>query len=238
MYDIVESGEGEFYPLEILSTILATITIVLAFLLFYEDRNASGKNDKLYFALVIVFIAYLLAESNWLPGRETLVGTALLGVITMIVFIFTLIRTYHVNKTIFFLFLCGIIFLVLGTAVDFIHDNHIELTFQIPSEEVLETFAILFFVHSMLLLYLHNTMDDNGKHWFDFDRTGTAVILVGALSVGFGNRLLMCDHGEVPATEMIVLGILLYVLGLIMIILSIMNAGKKEKKMLRKVNDN
>ena len=85
IYNIVGPNEPEYYPLEIITTIAVILSIVLSSLIFYENKKQTGEIDKLYLVLFIFFIAYYLAENNWLFGREFFIGTVVYAIIAGIV---------------------------------------------------------------------------------------------------------------------------------------------------------
>ena len=72
-YDVVGPAEPEYYPLEIISTIVVVLTLILSALIYYEHRETTGEKDRLYFALIIVFVIliYYIRKNVELSKRES-----------------------------------------------------------------------------------------------------------------------------------------------------------------------
>jgi hypothetical protein len=218
VYNIVGSNEPEYYPLEIISTIAVILSIVISYLIFYENRQKS-EIDKIYLLLFVFFIAYYLAENNWLCGRESVIGTICYAIFASIVFLLMLYRTYDIEKTIFILFLLGTICLAIGTIIDAIIDDVLPLTLNLPNrilyEEISEVYASLLFLHSILILYFHITQE---KCRFMLDDIGTSIIITCSIIIGYGNSYLLLDHGAPIRIDRLIIGIILCLTGLFMVL--------------------
>jgi hypothetical protein len=216
---VVGSNEPEYYPLEIITTIAVILSIILSFLIFYENKERNLETYNLYLLLLIFFIAYYLAENNWLYGRESAVGTITYAFFAGAVFLFTMMKTYNINKPIFLIFSCGVIFLAVGTIIDAIIDGYIPLTFNMRNrilfEEIPEAYASLFFLHSMLLFYFYLTQE---KSSFVLDKVGTLIIVFSSIIIGYGNSYFLLEHGNPLDINRMVVGIILYLFGLLLII--------------------
>ncbi len=218
-FDIVGSKEPEYYPLEIVTTIAIILTIILISLIYYENKKSMEENDSLYFGLIIVFFAYFLAENNWLLGRESPFGTIAFGMLAFLVFLFTLKRTYGIDTSVFSLLLLGVLFLLSGTLVDAMSDESISVAFSksdlLLLEEIFEVFASLFFLHSMYLLYLHLTRK---KRVFQISKNEAYLIVICASVMGYGNSFLLEDVGRPIPIYRIVIGVVLYLVGISILI--------------------
>lgn len=219
LFDIVGSREPEYYPLEIATTIAIILTIILIFLIYYENKQFMEEHDNFYILLIIVFSAYFLAENNWLLGRESPVGTITFGVLVAFVFLIALMKLYRIDKSIFMLFLLGIILLFSGTLVDAMSDEIISVAFSksdlLLLEEILEVFASLFFLHSMYLLYLHSTRENR---LFQISKNEARLIVICASIMGYGNSFLLEDIGRPIPMYRIIIGIVLYLVGISILI--------------------
>jgi hypothetical protein len=218
IYNIVGSNEPEYYPLEISTTIAVILSIVLSSLIFYENKKQTGEIDKLYLILFIFFIAYYLAENNWLFGREFFIGTVAYAIIAGIVFLLILARTYNLEKSVFLIFLLGVICLAIGTIIDGIIDDVIPLTLDISNrtlyEEVPEVYASLFFLHSLLFFYFYTTKE---KSWFLLDNVGASIIVICSIIIGYGTSYFLLDHGRPIQLDRLVIGVILYLIGLFLV---------------------
>ncbi len=201
--------------MEVITTIAIVLSIVLSYLIYYEHRKTTGEKDSVYILLLIFFSAYFLAENNWLLGREFREGTVVYGIFAIIVFIMALKRTFGLNETVFYLFLIGVVSLGLGTFMDAMNDNLLPFAFKPPNrillEEIPEIFAALFFLHSMLLLYLHIIKD---KCWFILDKAGAAIIITAVIIIGYGNTFLLEDHDQPIPFVRVMFGMIICLAGL------------------------
>lgn len=219
IYNVVGSEEPEFYPMEVITTIIIILSIVVLYLIYYEHSNITGEPDLVYVLLFIFFCAYFLAENNWLFGRENIYGTVGYAIFSGIVFILTLSKTYSINRCVYIIFLLAVACLAIGSIIDAIIDGIIPITFNVYKrilyEEILEVYASLFFLHSILLLYLHITPE---KVRFDLDKQGALIIVTSAIIIGYGNSYLLLDHGQAIQMSRLLIGIILYLFGVFMIL--------------------
>ncbi|MCK5561580.1 MAG: hypothetical protein KAJ51_13340 [Thermoplasmata archaeon] len=219
IYNVVGSGEPEYYPMEVITTIIIILSIVVSYLIYNEHQNNTGEHDLVFVLLFIFFCAYFLAENNWLFGRENVYGTVGYAIFSGIVFILVLSKTYPINRCVFIIFLLAVICLAIGSMIDAIIDGIIPITFNVYNrilyEEISEVYASLFFLHSILLLYLHVT---HKKAGFDLDKQGTLIIVTSAIIIGCGNLYLLLDHGQPIQMGRLLIGIILYLFGLFVVI--------------------
>jgi hypothetical protein len=218
IYDIVGSDEPEYYPMEIITTITVIISVVISYLIFYENKKQTSEIDKVYLLLFIFYIAYFLAENNWLSGRESGAGTFCYAIFAGIIFLLMLVRTYNLDRSIFILFLMGTISLAIGSIIDAIIDEVIPLTLNLNNrilyEEIPEVYASLFFLHSILMLYIHITQE---KCRFMLDDIGASMIIICSIIIGYGNSYLLLDHGAPLRIDRLIIGIILYLTGLFLV---------------------
>jgi hypothetical protein len=222
--EIVGSAEPEYFPIEILTTANVILVMIFIYLIYEEDKLKIGSKNILYLFLILTFMAYYLAENNWLPQRSTKLGIVVYGALIGMVFLLAIRRIYRVDRRACAILILGIGFLVSGTIVDASSDGNLPITFGISRvgliEEVLELYASLFFLHCFSLLYFSSKAP---QPVMVKRRLDIAVISLGGLFFGFGNSFFICDHGREPALEQVMLGLSIVTFGLIMVFMILVN---------------
>jgi hypothetical protein len=202
--------------MEIISTCAVILSLILSAFIYYEYREQTGEKDRLYFLMIIIFIAYFLAENNWLLGREYFVGTVIYTCITGIVFLWFLKRLFTLDRLIFLIFLLGLAVLALSTIIDAINDDLLPITFDHPRrilfEEIPELFATILILHAMFLLYRLVTRT---KCSFKLSQQDAMVFLGSVIILGYGNTYLLEDEGQPIPFYRIIIGLILYLIGVL-----------------------
>jgi hypothetical protein len=219
--NIIGSNESEYYPIEIITTMGVIFSIAIIFLISKENRLKLEKTYIFYPILIATFIAFYLAENNWLYGRETLVGVLIFGGIFSLVLVFCLKYIYLAKKEAGLIFGIGIFLLAFGTFIDMAVDGYIPLDVSILRfgyiEEICELYAILLFLHSFLMVYFN---EETGFPIYIKNRIELTYIAMGSAVFGFGNSLLLMNNGRAPPIERTLLGLMIIGFALVILILN------------------
>ena len=217
--NIITTNEPEYYPLEIITTIGIVLSIIIIYFIFKEDKLKIKKNNIFYPILLFTFVAYYLAENNWLLGRDALLGIVIYGGVFGLVLLFGMKYIYLVNKGAGFIFGFGIILLCFGTLADATVDGYVPLNLGINRigliEEVCELYASLLFLHSFLLIYFNGETEFPVLIKNKLDLTNMAV---GAAVFGFGNSFLLENHNRPIPMERIFFGLMIIAFALAILI--------------------
>jgi len=258
IYDIVpQHTETEFYPIEIMTTVMVLLSIIISYIIYLENRekcitlqngtsthesvrkgnrlltqtmmnetepNAEGREStyKLDRAVIVLFFMYYLAESNWLPGRDYTVGTVMYGIISLVVCKFILESMYSSDRTVFTLFLLGIICIVIGSFFDAMTDGKLPFMLvegdSVPFsrtlfEEVPELYASILFLHSLFLRYFDITRDHTIN---PMDIKSASVLITSACFCGIGNSFFLLDRGQAISIIRLAIGLLIISVGVLL----------------------
>lgn len=179
-------------------------------MIYKRDILNIGRKNILYPSLLMSFFAYYLAENNWLSGRDNMTGIAVFGAITGLILIITFLKIYRINSKIAIIFGMAITFLALSTIIDASVDGYVNVIsgigFMGLIEEVIELYASMFFLHSLILVYTNSNPHTclKEKNWQPLIR-----IMMYAVVLSYFNSILLFDHSEQIPFQRLMVGFLM-----------------------------